>query len=79
MKSISKSKLLSQNLSSNDVIRVESGFKITQVEIISIDGKIIRLFQNSGNDLDVSDLNPGVYMIKCMNGNDNHTRLFIKN
>ena len=51
-----------------------------KMEIIALDGKIIRTFFNNQEDnIDVSDIQSGVYILKYSDGNKSDTRLFIKN
>ncbi len=52
---------------------------IAQVEILSIDGKLINTYNHKNNSIDLSDLHPGVYLVRCNINNHWVVKRIIKN
>jgi uncharacterized protein (DUF1501 family) len=48
--------------------RINSGSKITQVQILGINGAMVRTVNYTGVPLDIADLRTGNYVIKCFDG-----------
>jgi hypothetical protein len=56
----------------------DHGSQITRIELYSTDGRMILEQGIEGNELDISDLPAGLYLIRIFDRNDVYTGRFIK-
>jgi len=61
----------------SDRLNISSSEKIIKAEVLDLSGGLISL-TCGGNSIDISQLIPGVYLVKVFTGNDTITRKFIK-
>jgi hypothetical protein len=51
---------------------------ITNVQVLSLDGKVVMSEQTNNNRIDVSSMNDGMYIIRVISGNEVYTTRFVK-
>jgi hypothetical protein len=51
---------------------------ITNVQILSLDGKVVMSEQTNNNRIDVSSVNDGMYILRVISGNEVYTTRFVK-
>ena len=61
-----------------DIININFEEKISQVEIFSVSGQLIKSIQNNIKQINVSDLKKGVYLLKIKSGETEETFKIVK-
>ncbi len=62
----------------SSMLMISSSLTIDSVEIIDVQGKTVKMSQVSANQIDVQDLQAGVYVLKLISGNEVENRKFVK-
>lgn len=62
----------------SSMLMISSSLPIDSVEIIDVQGKTVKMSQVSANQIDVQDLQAGVYVLKLISGNEVENRKFVK-
>lgn len=63
----------------NNILNIKAkDIKLTKIEIYTVTGKKIKVFQSKLNKINVEDLSSGLYLIKVYNENRFYTTKFIK-
>ena len=62
----------------SSMLMISSSLPIDSVEIIDLQGKTVKMSQVSANQIDVQDLQAGVYVLKLISGNEVENRKFVK-
>mgnify|MGYP001218942974 CR=1 FL=1 len=65
------------NPAQNEVF-VKGVENISNVEILSLDGKVVMSEQTNNNRIDVSSVNDGMYILRVISGNEVYTTRFVK-
>lgn len=62
-----------------DKINVESDFDFDQIKIYNINGQIIKTFEGKVKEINILELNNGIYFLECIGNNKIATQKFIVN
>ena len=62
----------------SSMLMISSSLPIDSVEIIDLQGKTVKMSQVSANQIDVQDLQAGIYVLKLISGNEVENRKFVK-
>ncbi len=80
---LSINELASEHLSvypnpANDLLHLESDISFNTVSIINPEGRLVKQFDSNFSHLNVSDLDPGVYLLIASDGNQKRNARFVK-
>lgn len=62
----------------SSMLMISSSLTIDSVEIIDVQGKMVKLSKVRANQIDVQDLQAGVYVLRLISGNKVENRKFVK-
>lgn len=62
----------------SSMLMISSSLTIDSVEIIDVQGKMVKLSKVRANQIDVQDLQAGVYVLRIISGNKVENRKFVK-
>lgn len=62
----------------SSMLMISSSLTIDSVEIIDVQGKMVKLSKVRANQIDVQDLQAGVYVLRLISGNEVENRKFVK-
>ena len=61
-----------------DFLTIQSKHTIDAIEVIDLQGKLIKFVSNKNNNVDVQDLQNGMYFLKITSGNQIQFVKFVK-